>query len=110
MTARDPAGVFVPPPLLFLVPLVGATVLHQRVPWPMSVDDQWMLRVGAFLLLAAGTSLGIAGVMTFRRAHTTILPAGRPITAIVDRGPYRFTRNPMYVGDLGIADDVLRDQ
>jgi protein-S-isoprenylcysteine O-methyltransferase Ste14 len=35
--------------------------------------------------------------VTFRRARTTTVP-GRASAALVTWGPYRFTRNPMYVG------------
>jgi protein-S-isoprenylcysteine O-methyltransferase Ste14 len=41
------------------------------------------------------------------------VPTNRPTTAIVERGPYRFTRNPIYMGmfggliGLGIAFDNL---
>jgi len=65
------------------------------------------LWVAAFVALAAGILLGVASVADFRKANTTILPAGRPTTAVVDGGPYRFTRNPMYlamtIGYLGLS-------
>lgn len=48
-------------------------------------------------LMAIGAALAIWGVLTFRRAGTTILPF-RAATAMVRDGPYRVTRNPMYVG------------
>ena len=48
-------------------------------------------------LMVAGAALAIAGVLTFRRARTTIMPF-RAASAMVRAGPYRFTRNPMYVG------------
>ena len=49
------------------------------------------------VLMVAGAVLAIAGVLAFRRARTTILPF-RAASAMVRDGPYRFTRNPMYVG------------
>jgi len=49
------------------------------------------------VLMVAGAVLAIAGVVAFRRARTTILPF-RAASAMVRDGPYRFTRNPMYVG------------
>jgi protein-S-isoprenylcysteine O-methyltransferase Ste14 len=41
--------------------------------------------------------LAIWGILTFRRHHTAIIPH-KPASTIVTDGPYRFTRNPMYVG------------
>jgi protein-S-isoprenylcysteine O-methyltransferase Ste14 len=45
-------------------------------------------------LLAVG--LFVAAVRTFRAAGTPI-PGNRPTTAIVRTGPYRFSRNPIYL-------------
>ncbi len=36
-------------------------------------------------------------MMTFARAKTAIIPM-RPASTLVEKGPYRFTRNPMYTG------------
>lgn len=95
MTNRDHAGVWFPPPLLFVIPLVVSAALQSRRAWP-AAESGTMLATGAGLL-ATAAAIGVASVYSFRKAQTTILPAGRPTTAIVERGPYRFTRNPMYV-------------
>lgn len=97
MKSRDHAGVFVPPPLLFVIPILVAVMLHSRRPWPIVAGPLMGLALAGFFMVAAGIAIGLASVYTFRRAATTILPAGRPTTAIVETGPYRFTRNPMYV-------------
>src|SRR5689334_15120012 len=52
-------------------------------------------------LLLVGIGLSIAGVISFRRAKTTINPTKPELTSsLVSSGIYRFTRNPMYVGLL----------
>ncbi len=51
---------------------------------------------GAMLILA-GFSLIVWAWSLFRKEGTTILPTENP-SAMVIRGPYRFTRNPMYLG------------
>ena len=94
---RDHAGVFVPPPLIFAVPLIAAVLVHSKRPWPIATNKETLLLVGAFIAIAAGVSIGLGSVLSFRAADTTVLPMGRPTTAIVARGPYRFTRNPMYL-------------
>ena len=98
MKNRDHAGVIVPPPLLFVLPLLATTMLPARLAWHIAPEGATVLTLGAYLALAAGVAIGLASVASFRTAKTTILPAGRPTTAIVGRGPYAFTRNPMYVG------------
>lgn len=48
------------------------------------------------LLLALPLVLGFWALLTFRGHRTTHEPHGTP-TAMVEDGPYRFTRNPMYL-------------
>lgn len=45
----------------------------------------------------AGAALAAWGWLTFRHAKTTRVP-GQVSTTLVTWGPYRFSRNPMYVG------------
>ena len=53
----------------------------------------------AVILSAMGIAIAIGGVMSFRRAQTTVNPL-KPETsaALVSTGVYSFTRNPMYLG------------
>jgi len=58
------------------------------------------VRVGvALALLVIGQSISISGMMSFRRAKTTMNPI-KPgaASSLVSSGVYRFTRNPMYLG------------
>ena len=52
------------------------------------------------LLMTLALLVAIAGALQFRRARTTVNPM-KPDTAssLVTGGIYRFTRNPMYLGD-----------
>ena len=53
----------------------------------------------ALLVLLTGAAFCVAGVWSFRQAHTTVNPL-KPDTAssLVRTGVYRYSRNPMYVG------------
>jgi protein-S-isoprenylcysteine O-methyltransferase Ste14 len=94
----DHAGVLIPPPLLFVVPLLLGIWLHTRQPWTILVTPARAMTVVGIAAVAAGLALDLIAVGAFRRRGTTVLPALRPTSAIVAAGPYRFTRNPMYVG------------
>ncbi len=58
-------------------------------------------RIAALGLVAAGTTVALLGVISFRRARTTVNPL-RPhdASSLVTAGIYRWTRNPMYLGML----------
>ncbi len=90
----DIAHVIAPPPLIYLVPLAGALLLNRWAPLP-GLPAPWRWVVGA-LFLVLGGMLGTA-ISAFRRARTKPQP-WLPTTALVVDGPYRFTRNPMYLG------------
>lgn len=104
---RDHAGVPFPPPLVFVLALLGAAAIEWRRPWPLVATPGMLLATAGVVLTLAAVSLAASAVRVFRQAQTTVLPALRPTTAIVERGPYRFTRNPMYLGMtiayLGVA-------
>ncbi|MEP6691843.1 MAG: isoprenylcysteine carboxylmethyltransferase family protein [Gemmatimonadaceae bacterium] len=94
---RDGAGVRFPPPLLYAVPL-GIGYFLQRT-WPMALvphSAERAAETAGVVLLVAWLALMLSAFGLFRRAGTNIIP-NRPTTAIVVAGPYRFTRNPMYV-------------
>ena len=91
-------GVRFPPPVLFVAGLVAGWALDRygrALPLP-GVGTAAARGVGLVLVLL-GLALVGWGIATFRRARTAIIPH-YPASQVVDRGPYRFTRNPMYTG------------
>ena len=101
---RDHAGIFVPPPFLYAIPFAAGMLLHRTVggdSFPASAAPA--ARVAGFVLLAAGILLALVAEFLFARAGTSAMPI-RPTQAIVTAGPYRFTRNPMY---LSLAIDYI---
>lgn len=49
-------------------------------------------------MIAAGLALAVWSVLQFRAARTTVVPHQDP-SALVETGPYRFSRNPIYLAD-----------
>jgi len=95
--SSDTSGVRVLPPLVYAGLFVVGYVAHRVVPLRLWGDPPPVARLVGWALVAAGVLLAASAVVLFRRAGTTPNPT-RPTTALVLHGPYRFTRNPMYVG------------
>jgi protein-S-isoprenylcysteine O-methyltransferase Ste14 len=98
------AGVIAPPPLIYLAGVVLGLVLWNLAPSPF-LPRGLGYGVGAVLIfIAVGISLW--GVLEMRRAGTAVNPR-IATTALVTTGPFRFSRNPLYVAltlcYLGIA-------
>jgi protein-S-isoprenylcysteine O-methyltransferase Ste14 len=92
---KSTAGVIAPPPLIYLVPLIGTLFLRHWYPVRI-VGPHAAAPVGIACLLL-GLAAHLSAVLTLRRAKTSPKP-WLPTTAVVTAGPYRFTRNPIYVG------------
>ena len=91
-------GAVVPPPLFFLVALVAGWMLD-RV-WSVPLVPAQALdatRTLGGILVVLGFVAMASGAFTFTRARTAVFPL-HPTTRLVTSGPYRFTRNPMYLG------------
>ncbi|MGK2961480.1 MAG: methyltransferase family protein [Gemmatimonadaceae bacterium] len=93
-------GVKFPPPLFFVAGLIAAWFLESRVSRFRLIGGDAStapIETAGLVLIAAGVLLILWAMLTFVRAHTAILPM-RPASRIVDHGPYRISRNPMYTG------------
>jgi len=110
MTLPNEGGARVrfPPPLVFLGAIVlGVIVQRMAVPLSLLLAPRLRLMAGV-LILACGVSLVVSARILFKRTGQSPIP-WKPTPELILRGPYRFTRNPMYVGvtlfviGLGIA-------
>ncbi len=90
----DSPGVIVLPPLLYLAGLAAGGLTHWLGPLPI-VTPLAGCRVGG-VLLALGMALGWWARRTMKAAGTNIDPR-RPSTTLVRTGPFRFSRNPLYI-------------
>lgn len=99
MSARPRASergpnVLAPPPLLYLGPLLAGLALNRLLPLPRLPRP---LRLLGLPMLVGGTALAGWFLATMRAAGTPPDPR-EPPTALVEEGPFRFSRNPAYLG------------
>jgi protein-S-isoprenylcysteine O-methyltransferase Ste14 len=93
---KDNAGVIAFPPFIWLVSAVSSTLIHFFViRLPITTNYRVCLVCGIALIIIA-PALALSALFTMRAAGTSIDPA-KPTLSIVRGGPYRFTRNPMYL-------------
>jgi len=82
------------PPLIYLGAIVIGLAIH--FVWPVALAPRAIgAPIGAIVIVAA-VALFISSVRTFRAAGTPV-PGNLPTTTIVRAGPYRFSRNPIYL-------------
>jgi protein-S-isoprenylcysteine O-methyltransferase Ste14 len=92
----DTAQVIIRPPLAWGLAVLAGLALNWLVPLPFlpaALPAGW---VGAMVFVPA-LALFAWAIVTITRAGSNV-PTNRPTTAIVESGPYRFTRNPIYLG------------
>src|SRR5438046_4692189 len=83
------------PPLLWLIGATVSALVHFFVFSIRILPEPFALVLGIVCMLI-GPSLALPALLTMRAAGTHANPA-KPALLLVRRGPYRFTRNPMYL-------------
>jgi protein-S-isoprenylcysteine O-methyltransferase Ste14 len=91
----DTSGVRVPPPLFYIAGFAVGIALELAI--PIDRPPLAITLIGALICGVLWLALDGAAMLFFRRAGTSMVPFN-PTTALVTTGPYRFSRNPMYLG------------
>ena len=91
-TPGDHPGVVIFPPLLFVICLACGTAAHLLCPYRIP-DGRWTWSAGIVAIASGLIALWAKRVM--KAAGTNVRP-DLPALAIVDSGPFAFTRNPLY--------------
>ncbi len=94
MPHADRAGVIAPPPLLYAAVFAVGYALDHCYPVSLRPDASaaWL----GWAMLAAGLGILALGALSLKRAGTPMNPY-RPSTVLVTAGPYRYSRNPLYI-------------
>lgn len=91
---------FIPPPFLLLIAIVISYSISKLVP-SFAFASQQYSNIG-LVLVAFGVGLFVWTVQFFQKHKTTLDPRGKP-SKLITEGPYRVTRNPIYLAFLLIA-------
>jgi len=95
---------YIRPPLVHLGSIGLGLIVHPF--WPVHILPPSAGVPIGIVLVPAAAALFISAVAAFRKAGTPV-PGNRPTTAIVRTGPYRFSRNPVYLAftlfQIGLA-------
>jgi len=83
------------PPTHFYTYLLISVLLHFLLPVKQIVHPP-LIYLG-WLLIIAGSALNIWSDQLFKKQKTTVKPNKKP-TRLIDYGPFRISRNPMYLG------------
>jgi protein-S-isoprenylcysteine O-methyltransferase Ste14 len=103
------AQVIIRPPLAWALAVLAGLVLDWLVPLPFLPADlpaRWPRSMLGALVFVLAVALAVWAIVAMTRAGSNV-PTNRPSTTIVEGGPYRFTRNPIYLGmflgQIGLA-------
>lgn len=93
------------PPVIYLLFIGFNLLLSWQLPWGGDGQNPWLRYLGWGLIDAGVLLIAWAAILMYR-FKTTINPFKKPSALLVE-GPYRFSRNPIYLGDtlifLGIG-------
>jgi protein-S-isoprenylcysteine O-methyltransferase Ste14 len=91
---RDNPGISVPPPLIYLVPLVLGLVLDRKRHLPFL--PRGAARALGWPLVGGGLALNGWFLRTIREAGVPIR-TDKPVPRLTTEGPFRYSRNPSYL-------------
>ena len=92
---QDNPGIRVPPPLIYLLPLATGLLLDRRLHVPFL--PRGVARALGWALFCSSWLVDAWFMRTIEKAGTPIR-TDRPVPRLVTDGPFRYTRNPGYLG------------
>lgn len=98
--AKDAPDILVLPPVLVGGTLLIGTALHYRI-WPVEPLPIVLSRVAGVTLFIGSGVLAHLAHLAMKRVGTNVFPT-QPTLALATDGPYRYSRNPLYIAAIGV--------
>ncbi len=92
---QDNPGIRIPPPLIYLLPLLLGLILDRRV--HIHFLPRGVGRIIGWPLIGGGVLLGGWFRQTMRKADAPVR-TDKPVPRLTTEGPFRYSRNPAYLG------------
>jgi protein-S-isoprenylcysteine O-methyltransferase Ste14 len=84
-------------PVVYLAACLTAMLLGRLRPMELAADGRVLVEALGIVAVALGLWLSVSGYRQLLRCRTALLSTS-PATHLVTSGPYRFSRNPVYLG------------
>ena len=97
---KDAPDIVVLPPVLVGGTMIIGLIAHYFL-WPVSLLPTLIARVLGVLLFVLSGILAHRAHLAMERVGTNVFPT-QPTLALASDGPFRFTRNPLYIAALGV--------
>jgi len=96
-----------PPSWIVRIPtpiwLIGLVILVLLIDWPLQLAALLQHRPAGAALIIVGIAFSGWARLTFKKMSAEVFPWSETHSALVTSGPFRFSRNPMYLGLLVIG-------
>jgi len=97
---RDAPDILVLPPVLVGGTMLVGVALHYGI-WPIELLPVILSRVVGVTIFIASGVLAHLSHLAMKRAGTNVFPT-QPTLALATDGPYRYSRNPLYIAAVGV--------
>ncbi len=94
---KDSPGVYIPPPLFYVVTFIIAIIIQKKIPIVNSLFQLEWLKISGIVFLVIALFFLIKSLRQFFQTKNTLILI-KPATSLQTNGIYGITRNPMYVG------------
>lgn len=98
---KDNAGVYLPPPILYVAVFFLSILIQRYFPLPMGPIGSSLGSYLSVVFILIGIMFALPALIAFFKTKNTLITI-KPATSLQTKGIYNISRNPMYVGLLSV--------